>query len=205
MQAVSNMMKTKTEIETESPAPPLGHGSRRGKIARLPGEVRDELNQRLLDGESGGGLMDWLNDLPQVKAALQREFGGRPITEQNLSEWRQGGFRDWIAKTEAAELMDETLADSREMHGHGENCAPLEVARGLEVRPGNLFRTGWRGGSSRIMWRRLEGNRPRPGLPASGGRSCAPSAPIWPVSGAVTIMWNVCGYGRRNYSSSQRV
>lgn len=123
MKAMSNIMKTKIKTETESPATPLGHGSRQGKIARLPRDVRDELNHRLLDGESGRGLINWLNALPQVKAVLQRDFGGRPITEQNLFEWRQGGFRDWVAKMEAADLLDDTLADCREMPGQGGNRA----------------------------------------------------------------------------------
>ena len=61
--------------------------SRKGKIARLPKTIRDELNQRLADGESGRRLIAWLNSLPEVDAVLDREFGGRAISEQNLSEW----------------------------------------------------------------------------------------------------------------------
>jgi hypothetical protein len=84
---------------------------RNGKIARLPHGVREQLNQRLRDGESGRSLVKWLNDLPEVKAALQREFDGCAIMEQNLSEWRQGGFRDWMAKAEADEWMADTLTE----------------------------------------------------------------------------------------------
>jgi len=90
---------------------------RNGKIARLPHDVREELNRRLQDGESGKGLVRWLNQLPEVKAALQREFGGCAINEQNLSEWKRGGFRDWVAKTEADELMADTLAQVGESKG----------------------------------------------------------------------------------------
>ncbi len=75
--------------------------SRRGKIARLPNEVREELNRRLLDGASGKSVVEWLNSLPAARAVLRAEFGGKPIRKQNLSEWMHGGYRDWL-KTEVA-------------------------------------------------------------------------------------------------------
>ena len=45
---------------------------RTGKIARLPHQLRNELNQRLHDGESGVDLIKWLNALPEVQAILWR-------------------------------------------------------------------------------------------------------------------------------------
>ena len=53
--------------------------SRRGKIARLPEEIREELNRRLADGEPGSSLARWLNGLPAVREMLERYFGGRDI------------------------------------------------------------------------------------------------------------------------------
>src|SRR5712691_10327672 len=70
--------------------------TRNGKIARLPYSIRDLLNQRLHNGEQGAKLVEWLNGLPKVQEVLTEEFGGRPISEQNLSEWKQGGFDDWL-------------------------------------------------------------------------------------------------------------
>lgn len=69
--------------------------TRTGKIARLPYKIRAKLNQRLLDGQSGPHLLTWLNDLPEVKQSLAENFGGRAISQENLSTWRTGGFRDW--------------------------------------------------------------------------------------------------------------
>ena len=69
--------------------------TRVGKIARLPNEVREELNRRLQDGEPGDGLLKWLNSLPKAREVLTGQFGGRPINKQNLSDWKQGGYRDW--------------------------------------------------------------------------------------------------------------
>ncbi|MGA3267891.1 MAG: hypothetical protein ABSE16_13835 [Verrucomicrobiota bacterium] len=59
--------------------------NRNGKIARLPGVIRDELNRRLQDGEPGKNLVQWLNGLPKVKKLLADQFAGRPIARQNLS------------------------------------------------------------------------------------------------------------------------
>ena len=74
--------------------------TRNGKIARLPGNVREELNARLDDGQQGQSLLDWLHGLPEVQASLEENFKGAPITKQNLSEWRKGGFREWQVRRE---------------------------------------------------------------------------------------------------------
>ncbi len=39
-----------------------------GKIARLPLAVRQQLNQRLQNGELAQDLVSWLNRLPEVQA-----------------------------------------------------------------------------------------------------------------------------------------
>jgi hypothetical protein len=79
---------------------------RNGKIARLPREIRQQLNHRLQDGEEGGKLAAWLNGLPRVRKVLEEKFGGRPINEVNLTEWRQGGFLEWQRHEEARELVE---------------------------------------------------------------------------------------------------
>jgi hypothetical protein len=79
--------------------------TRNGKIARLSRELREQLNRRLDDGEEGQRLVEWLNTLPEVQRVLADQFGGRPISEQNLSEWRQGGFTDWLRHQEAGERV----------------------------------------------------------------------------------------------------
>jgi len=80
--------------------------TRTGKIARLPRDIREELNRRLQDGEPGKQLLDWLNALPKIKAILAAQFGGRPINKQNLSEWRWGGYLDWEAAEEHRLRLD---------------------------------------------------------------------------------------------------
>jgi hypothetical protein len=69
--------------------------TRNGKIARLPQNLREQINLRLQDGEEAKPIADWLNTLPKVRAFLQSQFDGQPINEVNLSNWKLGGFRDW--------------------------------------------------------------------------------------------------------------
>src|SRR6266404_5133310 len=71
--------------------------TRNGKIARLPDSIREQLNQRLQDGHVGKSLIDWLSHMPEVQSVLQTHFAGRPINAVNLTEWRQGGFRERLA------------------------------------------------------------------------------------------------------------
>src|SRR5579871_4636634 len=80
--------------------------TRRGKIARLPQAIREELNQRLENGEQGGRLLEWLNGLPEVKKVLEVDFEGQPISDANLSAWRNGGFVDWQALQRAEAMME---------------------------------------------------------------------------------------------------
>lgn len=58
----------------------------RGKISRLPRQIRDEICTRLEDGEEGHLILSWLNNLPEVKV---------PLTHQNLSAWRASGYVFW--------------------------------------------------------------------------------------------------------------
>ena len=89
--------------------------TRVGKIARLPRAIREQLNRRLEDGESGVDAVAWLNAQPEVQSVLQAQFGGRPISEQNVSEWRAGGFVEWQQHQEAVALARELAANAREL------------------------------------------------------------------------------------------
>ncbi len=74
-----------------------------GKIARLPALIREDLNERIANGASGHELLTWLNSLPETKAVLVAQFASKPINKVNLSAWRQGGFKDWMATNERLE------------------------------------------------------------------------------------------------------
>jgi hypothetical protein len=89
--------------------------ARNGKIARLPLFIRNQLNQRLSEGESGVKLVEWLND--EAMLDLQKDAEGHriPITEQNLSEWRSGGYQDWLRHEEARQFLKDMAEQAGEL------------------------------------------------------------------------------------------
>jgi hypothetical protein len=108
--------------------------TRNGKIARLPLALRQELNRRLDEGEQGKKLVAWLNGLPAVQAIVAAEFGGKPIREQNLSEWKQGGYRDWAAQQEALEIAQRLGEDATEWNAEGRASLTDTLALWLAAR-----------------------------------------------------------------------
>jgi hypothetical protein len=77
-----------------------------GKIARLPDELREQINQRLLDGQGDPEILPWLNELPAVKTVLAAKFKGEPITKQNMTNWRQIGYQRWLREKRVASTKD---------------------------------------------------------------------------------------------------
>lgn len=112
--------------------------TRVGKIGRLPKYIRDELGRRIEDGELGKELVKWMNNVPYVQEILKEQFGGRPITEQNLSEWKQTGHPEWLRReetcllavhlTEHSDDLDEA-ADGQEISDRFANVLAAEMAR----------------------------------------------------------------------------
>src|SRR5215475_5711202 len=84
--------------------------TRNGKIARLSWETREEVNNRLHDGQSAKEILGWLNEEEEVKLMVARDFEGKPVSEQNLSEWRQGGYEQWVGQRELLEDVEESWA-----------------------------------------------------------------------------------------------
>src|SRR6266853_3095706 len=91
--------------------------ARFGKIARLPLDIREQLNRRLQDGEIGRDLVVWLNSVPEVQAVLKAEFGDRPVNEPNLSDWRTGGYEDWRVHQDTMQQVNLLVANAKELGG----------------------------------------------------------------------------------------
>jgi len=87
----------------------------KGKIGRLPTAVREQLNQRLLDGETGAMVLPWLNSLPAVKTLLANRFNGEPVNDQNLTNWRAGGYVQWQKQQERRAIVQELAEEGREL------------------------------------------------------------------------------------------
>src|SRR5206468_3282012 len=84
---------------------------RTSKIARLPRKTREELNQRLDNGQQNKLVLQWVNSLPEVQALLAAEFEGEAITKQNLNKWKKSGFRNWQLRQAALDFTQDALPD----------------------------------------------------------------------------------------------
>jgi hypothetical protein len=84
----------------------------RGKIARLPKDIREELNRRLDNGQPAAEIATWLNEIPAVKEILTKYFGGKPINHRNVSNWRGGGYQRWLEKQESVDELNWLVEDA---------------------------------------------------------------------------------------------
>lgn len=84
--------------------------TRNGKIAQLPQPIRDDLNHRLQNGQQSPELLVWLNQLPETKELLAK-FNYQPINKSNLSDWRHGGFLEWL-QDQAREARIQRISES---------------------------------------------------------------------------------------------
>ena len=132
--------------------------ARNGKIARLPREIRDELNRRLHNGEQGASLLAWLNALPQIMHVLAKDFGGIAISKQNLSEWRAGGFAEWQARQDTLDDARELAADAGEITAATGGRLTDHLATVLAVRYASAL-SGWNGEVTEEFRRKLRALR----------------------------------------------
>ncbi len=131
---------------------------RNGKIARLPREIRDELNRRLDNGGQGRPLLAWLNAQPDVQGVLARDFGGSVISKQNLGEWRAGGFAEWQARQQTLDQARELAADADEINTATDGRLTDHLATVLAVRYASAL-AGWNGGITDEFRRKLRALR----------------------------------------------
>src|SRR5689334_10340087 len=118
--------------------------TRTGKIARLPQDVREELNRRLRDGWSGRVLLGWLNQHPAIKRVLAAHFGGRLMNHVNLTQWRKGGYVEWLAQQELVKQAQELSAKPEELAALVEGRTAESLATLLAIRYAGLM-MGWNG------------------------------------------------------------
>ena len=143
------------------------YSTRTGKIARLPQTIRQQLNERLADGEPHQSLVAWLNDHGHVQDRLREFFDElRPITEQNLSDWRQGGFLDWQRHQESRGLVREFLCETEELEEEVGESALLDRLTGSVAV---------------VLLRLCPRSRHRRQRARSNGRPCWRSPANWPA------------------------
>ena len=105
-----------------------------GKIGCLPKSIQEQLNHRIENGEKAGVLVKWLNSLPEVRDVMARDFGGKPIREQNLSEWRKRGYAKWLQQQEALDMARQLTADVGELQPPGSPPLADQMAVWLTAR-----------------------------------------------------------------------
>jgi len=81
-----------TELENLRLPPETGP-TRKGKVARLPKSARDQVNHMIQDGATYAQVIEKLGDL------------GKDLTESNLSNWRTGGYPDWLRQQQRMEQI----------------------------------------------------------------------------------------------------
>jgi hypothetical protein len=149
--SLNRMTVMQTTSATTHPEPDLSQ--RRGKIARLPRAIRDQLNIRLDDGQEADDILPWLNSLPEVQETIATRFNGVPISPQNLSAWRQGGFQEWLLQHQLLDSAAHVYEHLREM-GEVLECScpenvPMAIADQLIAQLSirlSAFLAGWSGG-----------------------------------------------------------
>jgi len=80
----------------------------RSKLGRLPYALRSEINHRIRDGRTGTELLTYINATKELRA-LKRSSGCKPVNAQNLSDWRDSGYKDWL-------IDQDKTAHFKEMH-----------------------------------------------------------------------------------------
>jgi len=117
--------------------PPASSRVRRGKVARLPNQIRNLVNTMLNDGAS----------YPAIVRRLA-ELGYPGFATFNICRWRKGGYEDWLAaqdKLDLEKLRAESTAealkefkDPSAFQDASERLAALNIFRALrelDLRP----------------------------------------------------------------------
>ncbi len=76
----------------EKPSPEPDHRGK-GKIARLPKKVRDQINQMIDDGLPYGQIIQQLGEF------------GIGLSEKNISNWKNGRHQAWLNQQERLDRM----------------------------------------------------------------------------------------------------
>jgi hypothetical protein len=116
--------------------------TRLSKIARLPADIREQLNRRLHDGELSRTILPWVNSLRKTRKVLAELFNNKPITHQNLSEWRRADYQDWLFHQQRLDWFTHFSEQSTEIEQHDgcpdtfetmANIFLFEIAQGLNT------------------------------------------------------------------------
>lgn len=100
--------------------------TRNGRIARLPSDLRQQLNRRLEGGEPAEDVLAWLNAQPAGQPNPTAESADPAFAIKDLADWQETGHCDWRVHAEAREQASQLHAEVAELKQAGE--APLTDA-----------------------------------------------------------------------------
>jgi hypothetical protein len=86
---------------------------------------------------------------------LKEQFGGVPISKQNLSDWRQGGFARWQAQRELLTQARDMAENASELNSAADGRLTDHLATVLAARYAALL-SGWSGEMSEGMREQLK-------------------------------------------------
>jgi len=119
---IENTGEFETEYDTLDPI----SDNRNGKIAALSRDIRESLNRRIRKRQPSPDILEWLNAEPSVLEVLEKRFEGKPVTRQNLAEWRHGGFKQWARhRAVCLRLKHKQKGKRLDRHQLGEEMAQL--------------------------------------------------------------------------------
>jgi hypothetical protein len=101
----------------------MSHAAK-GKVAHLPGDIREELNQRIYDGQTGPQLVKWLKTL---------KCDGDPaaINEANLSEWKKRKYQEWLQDQKQMDRIKQRAELSMRMAKASGGSLPMSMVTRL--------------------------------------------------------------------------
>src|SRR5579859_8186624 len=144
---ISPVAARKTSRSKKTPWPPASNQPaqkpadeldwrRNGNVARLPKPLRDKINSMILDGVPYPAIIHSLGD------------SGQHLNCMNLTRWRKGGYKDWLAEQsfiERTRARQETPAelvrdfDATEVNHAALQLGTLHIFEALrELGPGSL-------------------------------------------------------------------
>lgn len=100
--------------------------SRRGSVARLPKELRDQINQKLDDGFSYNVICDHLR------------AEGIELSQHAIGRWKKGGYQDYLRERrllEQSRLRYELTLDLAPPGTQDSKCPASAISSALEVDP----------------------------------------------------------------------
>lgn len=106
-----------------------------GKIHRLSFETRLEVRNRLLNNRKQSETLEWLHSLPETGPMLEELFDGKPITPQNLSDYKSSReYQTWLLRQERIadiRTVSQFARDLGEVTVHGQSSsASVDLAGG---------------------------------------------------------------------------